>query len=107
MEVGVTNHVWSVEELFGSFADLRFGPMANRPSRQVLRWLFAGALLLAALYFANLAAFHAWSAGINPNPAWHEAWAARFLWISLALLVAALSVAWLLRKRTPAATKSN
>jgi hypothetical protein len=84
-------------------------PMTNQPFIQVVRWMSAGALLVAALYFANLAAYHTWAAGgpPTPDPAWHATWATRFFWVTVALITAAIGVAWLLRKREATVTKSK
>jgi hypothetical protein len=76
---------------------------------QVVRWTSAAVLLLASLYFARLAAFHAWAAGGPPtaNPEWHSLWAGRFAWITVGLIAAAIGVVWLLRKRGPPDTGPN
>lgn len=79
----------------------------HRRAVQVARWLSAGMLLLGALYFFNLAAFHTWAASGPPTPnrEWHEAWATRFRWTTVAFLVASIGVVWLLRKGNQAATR--
>jgi hypothetical protein len=77
--------------------------MTNRPAIQAIRWVSAAVLLLAALYFANLTAYHTWLAGgpPTPNPEWHAVWAERFLLTTVALAIAAAAVVWFLRKPKP------
>jgi hypothetical protein len=80
----------------------------NRSYVQVLRWLFAAGLLAAALYSANLTAYHFWAGAYfrTPDQAWHMALAERFFGISMALFIAAVAVAWALRrKRGPPSAK--
>ena len=83
--------------------------MAKRPSIQVVGWLSAVCLLVAALYFANLTAYHVWAASFStPNRAWHEDWANRSFGITGVLLAAAISVVvWLFWRRKTAATRAN
>jgi len=70
--------------------------MTNERTAPVVRWLLAGALLVAALYAGNLAAYHAWAAGGPPTPNryWHAEWASRFSWLTVALVAAVIAVVW-------------
>jgi hypothetical protein len=56
------------------------------------RWVVAALLVLTAGASAYLAAFHTWAATgpPTPDPAWHMAWAQRFFWAAVALLIVAL-----------------
>ena len=63
-------------------------------------------LVLAALWCAQLALFHAWAAGgpPSPNPAWHRAWSVRFFWLMwVCWLLVAL---WMLRGRMARARRT-
>lgn len=57
----------------------------------MVRWILATLLVLTAAASAWQAAFHAWAATgpPTPDPAWHMAWAQRFFWAAVCLLVLA------------------
>ena len=52
------------------------------------------ALLALALYAGNLALFHAWAGSGPPTdrPEWHLRWATVFFWMTVASLVAIVTV---------------
>lgn len=65
------------------------------------RWILAALLVLIAAASAYLAAFHTWAATgpPTPDPAWHMAWAQRFFWAAVGLLILAVVVVFALRDR--------
>ena len=67
----------------------------------MIRWLLAALLVLTAAASACQAAFHSWAATgpPTPDPAWHMAWAQRFFWAAVGLLILALIVVLAFRRR--------
>jgi hypothetical protein len=74
--------------------------------RRVRDVLVPLALLVAALWCAQLWLFHGWAAGgpPSPRPEWHRAWSARFG--ALMCVWLALLAAWMLRHRIARARRT-